>query len=179
VCSSDLESIQIGLENKQPVKTNAAAETAPRIPELIPEIADHIRAQIQNGGNEIRIQLKPEALGRIEIHAENGAQGVTARILVETAAVKNYLENNLQMLQQNLQDQGLKVAHIDFLLQDGFGSQFFSRQQQPGEAANERQNNHARRNVSDSNLSSAANGTSFESGTIRSLGPNNTFHTIV
>jgi flagellar hook-length control protein FliK len=92
-------------------------------PELYFQLADQIRIQLRDGKGEIRIQLKPDSLGRLEIRAENTAHGVSARISTDSGAVKSYLENNLQLLQQTLQDQGLKIDRIHIVVQDGFDSQ--------------------------------------------------------
>jgi flagellar hook-length control protein FliK len=92
-------------------------------PELYFQLADQIRIQLRDGKGEIRIQLKPDGLGRLEIRVENTAQGVLARISTDSGPVKSYLENNLQLLQQTLQDQGLKIDRIHIIVQDAFDPQ--------------------------------------------------------
>jgi len=92
-------------------------------PELYFQLADQIRIQLRDGKGEIRIQLKPDSLGRLEIRAENTTHGVSARISTDSGAVKSYLENNLQLLQQTLQDQGLKIDRIHIVVQDAFDLQ--------------------------------------------------------
>ena len=90
--------------------------------DFILQLAERIRFQLHDGKGEIRIQLKPDALGRLEIRAESSLNGVIARIFAESSAVKNYLDSNLHMLQQNLQEQGLKIDRIQVSVHDGFGS---------------------------------------------------------
>jgi len=90
--------------------------------EFVLQLAERIRFQLQDGKGEIRIQLKPDSLGRLEIRAESSLNGVVARIFAESNAVKNYLESNLHLLQQTLQEQGLKIDRIQVSVQDGFGS---------------------------------------------------------
>jgi flagellar hook-length control protein FliK len=51
-----------------------------------------------------------------------------ARIITESDRVKNYLENNLQILQQSLQEQGLRIDRIQVTVQDGYDPQSFSGQ---------------------------------------------------
>lgn len=94
-----------------------------RAPDIVFQLADQISIQVRDGKGEIRIQLKPESLGRMEIKVEATAQGVSARISTESGAVKSYLESNLQMLLQTLQDQGLKIDRIQVTVQDAFDSQ--------------------------------------------------------
>ncbi len=91
--------------------------------ELIQQIAERIQIQLRDGKSEIVVQLKPDSLGRLEIRAESTSSGVVARITTESGSVKGYLESNLHLLQQTLQDQGLKVDRIHIIVQDGFNSQ--------------------------------------------------------
>jgi flagellar hook-length control protein FliK len=94
----------------------------PQSPDLLFQMAERIQVQIRDGQSTIRVQLKPENLGHIEINAETTVNGVVARIATESSSVKSYLENNLPLLQQALQDQGLKIERIDVTVQDGFGT---------------------------------------------------------
>ncbi|HYK88136.1 MAG TPA: flagellar hook-length control protein FliK [Acidobacteriota bacterium] len=88
--------------------------------EFFLQVAEKFQILVRNGSGEIRVQLKPENLGRLEINAEAGAHGVIARIATESESVKSYLEGNLSQLQQSFQDQGLKVERIDVMVQQGF-----------------------------------------------------------
>jgi flagellar hook-length control protein FliK len=87
------------------------------------QLAEQIQVQLRNGKGEIRIQLKPESLGRLEIRAESANGGVVARIATESSQVKGYLENNLSFLQQALQGQGLRIDRIHIVIQNGFDFQ--------------------------------------------------------
>ncbi len=106
--------------------TNTVASSRPG--EFVYQVADRIQVQLRDGKNEIRIQLKPENLGSLEIRAEATGNGIVARITAESAAVRNYLENNLHVLQQNLQDQGLKVERIQIAVQEVVNQQSSSGQ---------------------------------------------------
>jgi flagellar hook-length control protein FliK len=102
------------------VETASAKSSNTQSRDFIQEVADRIQVQVRDGKGEIRVQLKPESLGRVEIRAESTALGVVAKITTESKEVKNYLENNMHVLQQSLQDQGLKVERIEFAVQNGF-----------------------------------------------------------
>jgi hypothetical protein len=103
--------------------TGLPSETAAARPqEFISQLAERIQFQIRDGNSGIRIQLKPENLGRMEIRAETAGSGVVARIVTESISVKNYLENSVHLLQQALQDQGLKVDRIFIAVNDGASS---------------------------------------------------------
>lgn len=114
------------LQNGEPAGafsvSNAALPTA-QTPASILQLAEQVGIQLRAGKGEIRIQLKPDGFGRLEIRAENTMHGISARISTESGAVKSYLENNLQLLQQTLQDQGLKIDRIQIIVQDASDSQ--------------------------------------------------------
>ena len=106
--------------------SNVAKAEAPAPPkpvnmqdqEFIIELAGRIQAQIRGGREMIRIQLHPEDLGRLEIRAESGRNGIIARIAAETTDVKKLLENNLQSLQQTLEARGLKIDRLHIVVED-------------------------------------------------------------
>ncbi len=149
--------------------------------QFLQQVADQIQFLIRDGKGEIRIQLKPDALGRIEIKAESTLAGVVARITTETSGVKNYLENNMQALQQTLADQGLRIDRIQIVAQDSFDAQFSSgRNTHFGQAG-------SGRNGQDSNSFGSAAG-SFATGVSDeialdpaewlAMNPNNRFYTV-
>ncbi len=87
--------------------------------ELIIQVAERIQILLRQGKGEIRLQLKPDNLGRLEIRAVTTSNAIVARIATESNYVKSYLESNLQLLQQTLQDQGLRIERIHITLQNG------------------------------------------------------------
>ncbi|MNX36216.1 Flagellar hook-length control protein FliK [compost metagenome] len=62
---------------------------------------------------ELRLQLNPEHLGRMEVrvHAHEGA--VSAVIRVEHAGVRDMVENQLAALRTSLAEQGIKVDRLE------------------------------------------------------------------
>ena len=102
-------------------KAEAAAPPKPvnmQDQEFIIELAGRIQAQIRGGREIIRVQLQPENLGRLEIRAEAGRDGIIARIAAESLEVKKLLENNLQNLQHTLESRGLKVDRLHIVVED-------------------------------------------------------------
>lgn len=69
----------------------------------------------QQGRAEIRLELKPEYMGRVllRLSLENGA--INGKFLVENQQVRNLIENNIAQLKQNLADQGIlwQEASVD------------------------------------------------------------------
>jgi len=168
-------------ESSGAVDAPAEPSSTSKTPEFILQMADQIQIQLRDGKGEIRIQLKPDGFGRLEISAENTIHGVSARISTESSTVKSYLENNLQLLQQTLQDQGLKIDRIHIVVQDAMDAQSSS-----GFSAQFGQTGSGQ-NGKDPHLSSAKPGTSpadaMEEGSLDpaswlALNPNNRFYTV-
>ncbi|MGI6555672.1 MAG: flagellar hook-length control protein FliK [Bacillota bacterium] len=70
---------------------------------------------MRDGRVEIKLELKPEYLGRlfVRLSLENGA--VNARFVVENHQVRNLIENNMTQLKQCLSEQGIswQEASVD------------------------------------------------------------------
>ena len=86
--------------------------------DFVVELAGRIQAQIRGGREMIRIQLHPEELGKLEIRAESGRDGIVARIAAESVNVKKLLESNIQNLQQTLESRGLKVDRLHIVVEE-------------------------------------------------------------
>lgn len=113
---------------------NAAAENVsqPQAESFIGRLAKVLQTQMlsksellnRNGVAEIKLELKPEYLGKLFVHLamENGR--VNARFLVENQQVRCLLENNMSYLKQCLADQGIswQDASVDV---GGSGSGWF------------------------------------------------------
>jgi len=94
--------------------------------EFVIELAGRIQSQIRGGREMIRIQLHPEELGRLEIRAESGRNGIIARIAAESVDVKKLLETNLQSLQQTLEARGLKVDRLHIIVEESTDASLFA-----------------------------------------------------
>ena len=94
--------------------------------EFIIELAGRIQSQIRGGREMIRIQLHPEELGRLDIRAEAGRNGIIARIAAESIDVKKLLESNLQTLQHTLEARGLKVDRLHIIVEENLDTALFA-----------------------------------------------------
>ncbi len=167
--------------DSKPVAAQGVTQSSPPRPaEFVYQLAERIQSQLQSGQGEVRIQLKPEHLGNLEIKAENTSSGIIARIAAESSSVKQYLEGNIHVLQQSLQEQGLKVDRIDVVLQHGLDSrQTGTHQQNPNQTGNGHQGTNA---DSEGNAPRQSPSHLIEMMVDPSsdmlLGPNSTFHTV-
>jgi flagellar hook-length control protein FliK len=158
-----------------------AQSSAPPVPETVFKLAEQIRIQVRDGKGAIRIQLNPSILGRLEIRAENAVQGVSVRIAAESEVVKSYLENNLQVLHQTLQDQSLKIDRIEIVSPDAFNIQsslgFSAQSSHTGSEQNNREQQSSSER-SGSSPASPAEDMVPDSSTWRSRNPGSRFHTV-
>ncbi len=81
--------------------------------EVLEQIVQKAELLNKQENSEIRIQLKPEFLGKmiIKIAVQEGA--VTAHFVTDNHNVKHILETNMQNLRQNLEASGLKVERTE------------------------------------------------------------------
>ena len=94
------------------------------VKEVIDQIVKKAELVLKQNVSEIRINLKPEFLGKmtIRIAVEQGL--VTARFITENLQVKHLLESNLNTLRQSLESQGIKVERTEVNVQLNNGGMF-------------------------------------------------------
>ncbi|PIQ28626.1 hypothetical protein COW36_12360 [bacterium (Candidatus Blackallbacteria) CG17_big_fil_post_rev_8_21_14_2_50_48_46] len=93
-------------------------------------MGEKIRLLRQEGGNEIRLSLKPAELGKISLQMVQQNQELKLHIFTDTVLAREVLESHLPLLKQNLQHQGLSLLNveIEFNPQEAQGG--FSEQRQ-------------------------------------------------
>jgi hypothetical protein len=166
---ADIKSLMNLLAPRQSAPTQSA--------DFLAQLAGRIQAQVRENQNILTIQLKPSALGRMEIKAETSAAGVLATITTESAKVRDFIEQNLTSLQQSFQDQGIKVDRISVTVQDGSLHQSTAGQQEShaNPSGNSAFGTYAR--VSD-DFELAAEELALDQQTLLALNPHSTFHAI-
>lgn len=140
------------------------------VKEIIDQIVRKAELVLRQNASEIKINLKPEFLGKmtIKIAVEQGI--VTARFLTENMQVKHLLESNLNTLRQALENQGIRVERTEVNVQLNNGGMFDgSEKHQEWEHENsglanylpngERENNHITYAELDGELNQLENGT--------------------
>lgn len=64
----------------------------------------------------MQIQLKPEMLGQLRMQIVTENQQVTIRIAAENTQVKQLIEQNMHVLRNELQQQGLQIQKVDVVV---------------------------------------------------------------
>lgn len=106
--------------------TNIAdsSKNLPTTREIIAQVVQKAELLFTNKLSELRIDLKPEFLGRLIIKVMVEEGGVTARFIAENQQVKHMLETNLHTLRQNLESQGIRVERAEVSVQLNNGGMF-------------------------------------------------------
>lgn len=92
---------------------------------MVNQIVDRAVFLQRNGQSEVRMDLKPEHLGRIQMRISTENQRVTVRMLTETPMAREIIEANMGQLKADLASQGLDVDRFDV---DMFASNDSNRQ---------------------------------------------------
>lgn len=107
-------------------KAQAAATAAAQAPEadktvldriaearVLEQIAAKVRLHPKNGANEIRLQLRPETLGQMQLKILAQDQTISVKMVAETAMAREIIENNISQLRADLNALGLNVDKLD------------------------------------------------------------------
>ncbi len=99
----------------------AAASAPARNPEelVMSQVNQRFQYAVKNGVNEMRLALRPESLGKVDITIQMESDVVTARITVENQQVKQIIESNLQQLKNALAEQNLTAGSFDVNVNQG------------------------------------------------------------
>ncbi len=113
------ENINSEINNFHKVEVNDKffrAEKIIEISEVLKEVSSLISKK-ENG--IIKLQIKPESLGKILITIDATKEIVNARIEVENKAVQALLENNINQLYSNLNQNGVQLSSVQIFLNQG------------------------------------------------------------
>jgi len=79
---------------------------------VLEQITAKIKMQPKKGGSEIRIHLKPEALGQVQLKVLAQDQSVTVKMVAETVMARDIIEHNIGQLRADLNALGLNVEKL-------------------------------------------------------------------
>lgn len=98
--------------------------------DIMDQIMDYMKIQIKPDTTSLEMQLHPESLGTLNIHIAAKDGILTAQFTAQSEAVKNAIEGQLVTLQQNLNDQGIKVEAVEV----NVAAQQFNRNMEQGQS---------------------------------------------
>ena len=103
---------EIGILNKDEINDSKVIKE-----NLFKQIVDKAIYQIQNKNAEMKIKLKPDFLGNLQIKVATDNQNqIMIKILAEFPFVKEIIDNNFAILKTELQNQGLNIDKFEVFL---------------------------------------------------------------
>lgn len=95
------------------IKSNFTTEV--QIPEkdVIKQVVSKMEFKLSEGKNEVTVQLKPEILGNLKMDIEVEKGTITAKILVDNYRTKEILENNIGILQNKIEENGMEIKTVE------------------------------------------------------------------
>lgn len=85
-----------------------------------------LKTPVKTGTSSVNIILKPESLGRVNINLISNNGVVTAQFTAETRQTADILNKNIEILKQNLTEQGVKIAEISVKVQETYNAENFA-----------------------------------------------------
>ena len=106
---------QMSTPMSQPaVDTSRPAEPIPMADQLV----QALRVQWRDGGGEATVTLHPEFLGQVSISLRVEGGGMTAVVRAEESQVRDWIQANIGLLRDRLQEQGLTLHKFE--VSDGY-----------------------------------------------------------
>ncbi|MFQ5737352.1 MAG: flagellar hook-length control protein FliK, partial [Thermodesulfobacteriota bacterium] len=99
--------INTGQVSNEPAPVEARPLTGPERAEVFGKVSAGVRMSVARDGGEVRLNLRPEHLGRLDIRLKIDEKLVKARIQVESAAVKHVLDSDSGALKEIFAKSGL------------------------------------------------------------------------
>ena len=84
--------------------------------DVIRQIMDYMRVQFKPEVSSVEMQLHPASLGTLQIQIEAKGGVLTANFITQNEAVKSALESQMVQLQENFEQQGIKVEAIEVMV---------------------------------------------------------------
>lgn len=108
------------LQNLQQPQNTVSTPSSVEIPftdtqvqDIMDQVMDFMKVQVKADTSSLEMQLHPESLGTLNIHIAAKEGILTAQFTTQSEAVKNAIEGQLATLQQNLNEQGIKVEAVE------------------------------------------------------------------
>lgn len=146
----NLKTEQFQPQNIQEVQNTSA--WSPDTQDIMRQIMDYMKVQVKSDMSNLEMQLHPQNLGTLQIHVASKGGVVTANFITQNEAVKSALESQMVQLQQNFEEQGIKVNAIEVTVQ----THEFERNLDQGRGGNQNQEPTKRNRIRRINLNDAS-----------------------
>jgi len=131
------------LKGTDPLTRSGAATSQLPVRTLPAYVVNQVSRQMvrsyQNGTKEIRLQLNPPNLGRLQMHIDNTGETLRVRIITEQQSTQELLLSHAGNLKSVLSDQGLRLEKIDVQFDQFFDQSLSNARQESGRSNSRRQ----------------------------------------
>lgn len=104
-------------ENVQAVTGQQASFTTVDAQNIMNQIMDYMKIQMNSENTQLEMQLHPESLGTLQIRISAKEGIMTAQFTTASEVVKGVLESQMVQLQQQFDQQNIKVEAIEITVQ--------------------------------------------------------------
>lgn len=84
--------------------------------DIVRQVIDNIRVNINSDSTSITLQLNPENLGKVQVSVANKNGVMQAQIVAETEAAKHAIEGSIALLKETFDNHELKVDAIEVMV---------------------------------------------------------------
>lgn len=131
-------------------ETAFANEVDVKPADIVRQVVDSIKLNVTSQLKSMEIALNPENLGKVNLLVSVREGVVTAKIVAENEQVKKALEGQLNVLKENMSNQGLKVEAVEVTVQNNaFHSQDNFNGSNPQQQTNGTKKQHVHLNFTD------------------------------
>lgn len=148
----DTKPVDLFVQNLTAQSTGAAreinAEQLQTMKEIVNQIVEQIKISIKPESTSMEIQLNPESLGRVDLTVVSKNGLLTASFTAENQIAKEAIESQMQVLKDNLNNQGVKVEAIEVNVAEfGFRQNTESGADAQGQSRNQKKSGNRRINL--------------------------------
>lgn len=108
--------------------------------DIMNQITEYLEVNVKADTTELMLQLNPESLGTLQIHISAKEGIMTAQIAAQNEAVKSIIEGQLIQLQNNFEQQNIKVEAIEVSVQTNAFNENLDNSERDNAQENEKKN---------------------------------------
>lgn len=102
-----------GVTSKMDPNLEVNFEKVQMMKEIVNQVVEQVKITIKPGTTTMDFQLNPEHLGRVNLTVAAKDGQMTASFVVQNQVAKEAIESQIQVLRENLENQGLKIEAVE------------------------------------------------------------------
>lgn len=135
----------LAIKGQNSMDTEAMSKRVDTMRMIVDQVVEQIKVQIKPETTSMDLQLNPQNLGKINISVALKDGQLTATITTQTQITKEAIEGQIQVLKDNLTNQGLKVEAVEVMVSNFQFS--FNQDNQTGNSQNQQKRQNGQRRI--------------------------------